>query len=287
MPALQPRPLIAEIEQLKRSVDSMNTQTADILKHLDHLRQIGVDHIALPSTEQEKLDREWEYFETVCDQVYFILENARYKMERQRMVLQGQLNKPIPIKGEVAETEVVAGPSFPTTTQQSEADAGPTQTPSAPITYGELTKATPQDEVHSGDIQMLSPPANLTPTSIAASTNVSNSSPIGSIAVSNPGASDRVQTASPLPQTTTITPLTIATSSSSSSSSAAVISPASILQSTSELPPALLTVDGSMGMDNSLLTDLDKFQDSMLDLGDIGNLGDMDGMGGMGDMVDF
>lgn len=33
----------------------------------------GADHIALPSTEQEKLDREWEYFETVCDQVFFIL----------------------------------------------------------------------------------------------------------------------------------------------------------------------------------------------------------------------
>ena len=29
--------------------------------------------MAVPSTDQEKLDREWEYFETVCDQVYFIL----------------------------------------------------------------------------------------------------------------------------------------------------------------------------------------------------------------------
>jgi len=33
----------------------------------------GAAHIAIPSTEQEKLDREWEYFETVCDQVFFIL----------------------------------------------------------------------------------------------------------------------------------------------------------------------------------------------------------------------
>ncbi|KAG0035080.1 hypothetical protein BGZ82_005430, partial [Podila clonocystis] len=67
------RPLIAEIEQLKRSVDSMNSQTAEMLKYLDNMRNIGADHIALPSTEQEKLDREWEYFETVCDQVFFIL----------------------------------------------------------------------------------------------------------------------------------------------------------------------------------------------------------------------
>ena len=37
-----------------------------------------VDRIAhfsftLGTVEQEKLDREWEYFETVCDQVFFIL----------------------------------------------------------------------------------------------------------------------------------------------------------------------------------------------------------------------
>ncbi|KAF9938918.1 hypothetical protein BGZ65_011941, partial [Modicella reniformis] len=67
------RPLIAEIDQLKRSIDSMNSQTGEMLKVLENLRNIGADHIALPSTEQERLDREWEYFETVCDQVYFIL----------------------------------------------------------------------------------------------------------------------------------------------------------------------------------------------------------------------
>ncbi|KAF9427510.1 hypothetical protein BGZ94_004777 [Podila epigama] len=80
------RPLIAEVEQLKRSIDSMNSQTAEMLKYLDNMRNIGADHIALPSTEQEKLDREWEYFETVCDQ-----ENSKYKLKRQQAILTQQL----------------------------------------------------------------------------------------------------------------------------------------------------------------------------------------------------
>ncbi|KAF9973415.1 hypothetical protein BGZ73_003332 [Actinomortierella ambigua] len=256
----------------------MNTQTADILKHLDHLRQIGVDHIALPSTEQEKLDREWEYFETVCDQVYFILENARYKMERQRMVLQDQLDKPIKAKNEATEADVATDPSIPTTLPPSEAGTESTQISSAPGASIEPPKAVPQDTPVSGDTQMLSPPANLTPTSITVQAD--STSPTASVATSNLGTGDTAPTAPSLPLVSTVTASTIATTS-------AAISPASILQSAGELTPALLTVDGSMGMDTSLLTDLDKFQDSMLDLGDIGNLGDMDGMGGMGDMVDF
>ncbi|KAG0241583.1 hypothetical protein BGW41_005743 [Actinomortierella wolfii] len=145
----------------------------------------------------------------------------------------------------------------------------------------ETQKTTPQDTTTNGDVQMMSPPPNLTPSTNAVQASIN--SPSVSAAPLNPGNSDPVQSASPLPQST------VATSSTVAPTSAAPISPASILQSAGELTPGLLTVDGSMGMDSSLLTDLDKFQDSMLDLGDIGNL-DMDGMGGMGgmgDMVDF
>ncbi|KAF9579125.1 hypothetical protein BGW38_004753 [Lunasporangiospora selenospora] len=74
----------------------MYSQAAEMLKNQDYLRKIGADHIAIPSTEQEKLDREWEYFETVCDQVFFILENSKYKLKRQQDILKGRLNPPPP-----------------------------------------------------------------------------------------------------------------------------------------------------------------------------------------------
>ncbi|KAG0347857.1 hypothetical protein BG004_006730, partial [Podila humilis] len=69
----------------------MNSQTAEMMKYLENMRGLGADHMALPSTEQEKLDREWEYFETVCDQVYFILENSTYKLKRQQTLLNQEL----------------------------------------------------------------------------------------------------------------------------------------------------------------------------------------------------
>ncbi|KAG0255972.1 hypothetical protein BGZ95_005603 [Linnemannia exigua] len=260
------RPLIAEIEQLRRSVDSMNSQTAEMLKNLEQLRHLGADHIALPSTEQEKLDREWEYFETVCDQVYFILENAKYKLKRQQNIYNQQLNPPAPEPVSVVpqqEPPVAHAVTTPITNATPQLSAGTTPTgvtgvtgtpslaPAAAITAAITATAaaaaapmhlaspspaaiglTPQNDNSPLDLQMLSPPSNF---------DINSSTPGGNGVVTTP----------------------------------------SMLLSTAAQDTDL---GGDPSLDPSLDTDgADILQDTMLDLGDIGSLGN----GDMDDMINF
>ncbi|GJJ78007.1 hypothetical protein EMPS_10366 [Entomortierella parvispora] len=255
-------PLIAEIDQLRRSVDSMNSQTAEILKNMDTLRNIGAAHIAIPSTEQEKLDREWEYFETVCDQVFFILENTKYKLKRKQELLEQQL-KPQPVlppKVESSSTEMpstpstaaagtTAGATLPTTsTISTPANATPAsqamtpvQVPAVHTTASPLSTSTPMSLVgdpSSVDAQMMSPPSLLGISSIGAA------------------------------------PAPIA-------SSGAEVSTASLL-SGSTLTANTIDSNSTFMMDESMMSEEDKLGDTMFDLGDIGNLG-----GNMDDMTNF
>ncbi|KAF9132732.1 hypothetical protein BGW39_011436 [Mortierella sp. 14UC] len=243
------RPLIAEIEQLRRSVDSMNSQTAEMLKNLEQLRHLGADHIALPSTEQEKLDREWEYFETVCDQVYFILENAKYKLKRQQNIYNQQLNPPVPEPAPVVP-QAVATPINNAAPQLSVGATltgvtGGTGTPSlAPAPIAAATTPmhlaspspaaiglTPQNNSPL-DLQMLSPPSNF---------DINSLTPGGNGGVTTP----------------------------------------SMLLSAAARDTHL---GGDPSIDQSLDTDgADKLQDTMLDLGDISSLGN----GDMDDMINF
>ncbi|KAG0290016.1 hypothetical protein BGZ96_006514 [Linnemannia gamsii] len=257
-----PRPLIAEIEQLRRSVDSMNSQTAEMLKNLEQLRHLGADHIALPSTEQEKLDREWEYFETVCDQVYFILENAKYKLKRQQNIYHNQLNPPVlepapAIPQNEPAPAIVHAVTTPINNSTPQLSAGTTPTglgtagtPSmaAATVAATVAATTPlnlatQSPVAIGmtpqhnsplDLQMLSPPSNF---------DINSSTPGGGVGVTTP----------------------------SMLLSAAAQDTNFIRGSDPSLDPSLDT-DGA-----------DNVQDTMLDLGDIGSLGN----GDMDDMINF
>ncbi|KAG0049443.1 hypothetical protein BGZ83_005764 [Gryganskiella cystojenkinii] len=271
----QPRPpLIAEIDQLRRSVDSMNSQAAEMLKNMDTLRNIGAPHIALPSTEQEKLDREWEYFETVCDQVFFILENTKYKLKRKQELLEQQLNPPPvqPVKEEASEVQTI-----PTTVTQAISEPGP-------ATVAEVTATT------SGD----TPQPNSTPQAMTpgqATTMYSTSSPISTSTpmslVGDPSSSLDVQMMSP--------PSSLGAHSTSSGTVAptatpsSIISTASLLSASAPVPAptpttVVSTVDNSatLMMDDSLMSEEDKLGETMFDLGDIGNLG-----GEMDDMINF
>ncbi|KAF9399347.1 hypothetical protein BGX21_006410 [Mortierella sp. AD011] len=192
--------------------------------------------MALPSTEQEKLDREWEYFETVCDQFLQLnhdrqQENARYKLKRQQNVLHQQLNPlPTPTEDKSATLDQPSAsidvPSTSAPTIQL-----PVAPPAAPgILQGGASplaaSTTPQQskDAPTFDMEMLSPPTNF---------NISSTP-------------ERISTASLL--------------------SAAAIANASNVANQSE--PM---------MDDTLVSEEDKLQDTMLDLGDIGNLGgDMD-----------
>ncbi|KAF9106367.1 hypothetical protein BGX27_009203 [Mortierella sp. AM989] len=206
----------------------MNSQTAEILRNLEHLRHIGADHLALPSTEQEKLDREWEYFETVCDQ-----ENAKYKLKRQQDVLHLQLN-PLPPPSEdkpaapdqtdpsvSIEVNSIPSTSAPAIqlTDAPTATSGTVQGGASPS----VTISTPQPpkDAHTFDMEMLSPPSNFNSNTISTPERISTASLLSAAAVAN-------------------------------------------------------THDRPI-MDDSVISEEDKLQDTMLDLGDIGNLGgDMD-----------
>ncbi|KAF9360506.1 hypothetical protein BGX26_009054 [Mortierella sp. AD094] len=241
------RPLIAEIEQLRRSVDSMNSQTAEILRNLENLRHIGADHMALPSTEQEKLDREWEYFETVCDQVYFILENAKYKLKRQQNALHQQLNPlPAPTEDKLATPDQLNAPTDVNITPSTSAPAiqlsaappaapGTLQGSASPL----VASSTPQPpkDTPTFDMEMLSPPSNFN---------------------------------------TSSTPERISTASLLSAAAVANISNVANVPSVANVSNVVNDHGESM-MDDTLISEEDKLQDTMLDLGDIGNLGgDMD-----------
>ncbi|KAK3818309.1 MAG: hypothetical protein J3R72DRAFT_460199 [Linnemannia gamsii] len=253
------RPLIAEIEQLRRSVDSMNSQTAEMLKNLEQLRHLGADHIALPSTEQEKLDREWEYFETVCDQVYFILENAKYKLKRQQTIYNQQLNPPAPAP-------------VPVVPQQEPAVAHVVTTP--------ITNATPQ----------LS--AGTTPTGITGVTGTPSLAPAAAITAA---AATPIHLASPSPVAIGLTPQNnnspldlqmlsppsnFDINSSTPGGNGGVTTPSMLLSAAAQDT----NLGGDPSLDPSLDTDsADILQDTMLDLGDIGSLGN----GDMDDMINF
>ncbi|KAF9903296.1 hypothetical protein EC991_003988 [Linnemannia zychae] len=246
------RPLIAEIEQLRRSVDSMNSQTAEMLKNLEQLRHLGADHIALPSTEQEKLDREWEYFETVCDQVYFILENAKYKLKRQQNIYNQQLNPPVPEPTPVVP-QAVATPINNTTPQLS---AGTTPTG---VTGVAGAAGTP----------------SLVPAAITAATTPMH------LASPSPAAIGLTpQTNSPLDLQMLSPPSNFDINSSTPGGNNGVTTPSMLLSAAAQ--------DTSLGGDPSLdqsfdIDGADKLQDTMLDLGDIGSLGNSD----MDDMINF
>ncbi|KAG0361765.1 hypothetical protein BGZ54_008978 [Gamsiella multidivaricata] len=240
------RPLIAEIEQLRRSVDSMNSQTAEMLKNLESLRHIGADHMCLPSSEQEKLDREWEYFETVCDQVYFILENAKYKLKRQQGALLLQLDPPPPSPPQ----------EKPATPEQPLAS-----TTTANIAIDFNTTALANDTLQSTD------QSTTAPQSIPQETTISHSTTTELPQLQNENSPFDFEMMSP--------PINLDSNADSTQ-----ISTASLLSSTT---PVLNQLEQSI-MDDSLVTEEDKFQDTMLDLGDIGNLGEL---GDMDDMINF
>ncbi|KAF9568567.1 hypothetical protein EC968_002905 [Mortierella alpina] len=243
----------------------MNSQAAEMLKTLENLRHIGADHLATPSTEQEKLDREWEYFETVCDQIFFILDNAKYKIKRQQNDLAQQLNPPTvlpspppqlqpqpelqpqPQPQPTQEQPIVIDPPAVSTLGDLSPSASTAVDPLAaimaetsPVNVAPLTAAVtlgePQDEISMNqfDLQMMSPPNNFDD------------------AINTSG----ISTASLL-------------------SSAAAMAPA---------PDMNMNMNININIDDPLMSEEDKLQDTMLDLGDIGNLGDM---GDMDDMINF
>ncbi|KAI1300547.1 hypothetical protein EDD11_006092 [Mortierella claussenii] len=242
------RPLIAEIEQLRRSVDTKNIfsnkKTFVRLIIAPLTLNSGADHIALPSTEQEKLDREWEYFETVCDQVYFILENTKYKLKRQQSVLLMQLNPPPPSPPSPPQEQIMV--------QDLSADAPPAIVSNV-------------DEAISG-----------AESTIAASSTPAASTMDVIIPLEENIFSDKTALGSQS--------LDIEMQSPQSGHEIGIdttrVSTASLLSAA----PALDTLDRSVLMDNMLSAE-DKLQDTMLDLGDIGNLGD--NLGDMDDMINF
>ncbi|KAF8942222.1 hypothetical protein BGZ47_006708 [Haplosporangium gracile] len=221
----------------------MNSQTAEMLKNLDQLRHLGADHIALPSTEQEKLDREWEYFETVCDQVYFILENAKYKLKRQQNIYHKQLNPPVQEPAPVIPQHEPAPPivhavTTPIGVVATEATGTPSMAAVAAVAVATPLNLATQSPAAIGmtpqhnsplDLQMLSPPSNF---------DINSSTPGGG-----------------------------------------VTTPSMLLSATAE--DTHLGDGSGPSLDPSLDTDgTDNVQDTMLDLGDIGSLGngDMDDM---------
>ncbi|KAG0222047.1 hypothetical protein B0O80DRAFT_494358 [Mortierella sp. GBAus27b] len=251
----QQRPLTAEIEQLKRSVDSMNSQTGDMLKVLEGMRHLGADHIALPSTEQEKLDREWEYFETVCDQVYFILENTRYKLKRQQDALYQQLNPPaieekIP-EPETAPVSVILTASSPEPTAITTSAAPVQNDPPPELAIMDTTLQDAQTAAAAAAIAVTAPLT--TPQQLASLTDIQ---PLQSSAFD-------LEMLSPPTQFD-------ATIGSDPISTAALLSAA---------VPAIVAPDTSL-LDDTFIT-----EDTMLDLGEIGNLGDS--LGDMDDMINF
>ncbi|KAF9962880.1 hypothetical protein BGZ70_007814 [Mortierella alpina] len=255
----------------------MNSQAAEMLKTLENLRHIGADHLATPSTEQEKLDREWEYFETVCDQIFFILvildlslmDNAKYKIKRQQNDLAQQLNPPAALPSPPAQSP-----------QQREPSSQPPQ--ELPI-----------------DID---PPKVSTTDDLSSSFN--DSAPVSTAA--DPLAAIAAQT-SPI----NVAPLTSDTSLGEPQDELSMnqfdlqmmsppsnfddamnttgISTASLLSSAAAMASAPnidmdMNMNINVNMDDPLMSEEDKLQDTMLDLGDIGNLGDM---GDMDDMINF
>ncbi|KAF9944438.1 hypothetical protein BGZ72_002395 [Mortierella alpina] len=249
----------------------MNSQAAEMLKTLENLRHIGADHLATPSTEQEKLDREWEYFETVCDQIFFILDNAKYKIKRQQIGLAQQLNPPAvlpspppppqsppqpqPQSQPVQELPIVLDPSevptldelAPSLSEPAPAATATDTLPAAvaqtnPVNAAPLGNDTslpePQDglSMHQFDLQMMSPPNNF---------------------------DDAMNT--------------------TGISTASLLSSAAAMASAPDLNMDM-NMNMNINMDDPLMTEEDKLQDTMLDLGDIGNLGDM---GDMDDMINF
>ncbi|KAF9940784.1 hypothetical protein BGZ67_006801 [Mortierella alpina] len=252
----------------------MNSQAAEMLKTLENLRHIGADHLATPSTEQEKLDREWEYFETVCDQIFFILDNAKYKIKRQQNDLAQQLNPPAALPSPPTQQPPPQPPLQPQPPSQpaqeqpiiidpptvsaigdlasSFNDAAPASTlpdplaaiaaATSPINVAPLTTAKslgePQDglSMNQFDLQMMSPPNNF---------------------------DDAMNTSG------------ISTASLLSSAAAMASAPDINLD---------MNMNININMDDPLMSEEDKLQDTMLDLGDIGNLGDM---GDMDDMINF
>ncbi|CAO3563499.1 unnamed protein product [Mortierella alpina] len=247
----------------------MNSQAAEMLKILENLRHIGADHLATPSTEQEKLDREWEYFETVCDQIYFILDNAKYKIKRQQNDLAQQLNPPAALPSPPAQSpqqpELSSQPpqelpididppkvsaiDDPTSTFSNSIPASTAADPLAaiaaqpsPVNVAPLTSDTSLGEPQDGlsmsqfDLQMMSPPSNF---------------------------DDAMNTTG------------ISTASLLSSAAAMASAPNIVMD---------INMNINVSMDDPLMTEEDNLQDTMLDLGDIGNLGDM---GDMDDMINF
>ncbi|KAF9189550.1 hypothetical protein BGZ51_005623 [Haplosporangium sp. Z 767] len=145
----------------------MNSQTAEMLKALENLRHIGADHIALPSKEQEKLDREWEYFETVCDQIFFILDNTKYKLKRRQEILAQQLNPPAP-QMEPTPPEQIITDSAPiidapavneTITPSVQAETSSETIPTT-IVQPAITAASELNDGSGLDLQMLTPPVS-------------------------------------------------------------------------------------------------------------------------------
>ncbi|KAG0317431.1 hypothetical protein BGZ99_006295 [Dissophora globulifera] len=259
------RPLIAEIDQLRRSVDSMNSQTAEMIRSLDNLRQTGADHIALPSSEQEKLDREWEYFETVCDQVFFILENAKYKLKRQQDVLHQQLNPP---------------PTPPPQEKpSSELNQAATMASSAIVnTATDINTNLPITTISSGTTPSSSLPSSTAPITVASTfQDTIDISPSASAAISMPVPPE--SSAFDLEMMSPPTNFDINTSSD-------MISTASLLSGGPIMGNNVVGLNGvdNSIMDDNLVSEEDKLQDTMLDLGDIGNLGDL---GDMDDMINF
>ncbi|KAF9290498.1 hypothetical protein BGZ68_006872 [Mortierella alpina] len=251
----------------------MNSQAAEMLKTLENLRHIGADHLATPSTEQEKLDREWEYFETVCDQIFFILDNAKYKIKRQQKDLTQQLNPPA----------VLPSP--------------PPQSPTQPQPL-----SLPEQE----QTIVIDPPEASTIGDLASSISVSTPAITTAITASDPLSAMAVETSSvnaaPLITATSLTDpqdvlsmqqfdlqMMSSPNNFDDAMNTSGISTASLLSSAAALASAPdVTMDMNMNMninmDDPLMSEEDKLQDTMLDLGDIGNLGDM---GDMDDMINF
>ncbi|KAF9356450.1 hypothetical protein BGX34_009929 [Mortierella sp. NVP85] len=254
--------LHAEIDQLKRSVDSMNSQTADMLKGLESLRHIGADHMALPSTDQEKLDREWEYFETVCDQVYFILENTRYKLKRQQDALYLQLNPPAPVPTPVLapEPEPVLQENVTTLEQTPVSMAISDPAPivvSAPAPEDPLVNLAILDTAQQ-DMQAISTPITSQQTSSLSDIQLPQQSSAFDLEMLSPPSNFD---------------LSMGTDQ---------ISTAALLSAT---VPAMSVSDTSL-MNNAFISEEDALQSTMLDLGNIGSLGD-DGLGDMDDLINF
>ncbi|KAF9929172.1 hypothetical protein FBU30_001785 [Linnemannia zychae] len=280
------RPLIAEIDQLRRSVDSMNSQTAEMLKNLEHLQHLGADHITLPSVEQEKLDREWEYFETVCDQVFFILENAKYKLKRQQNIYYQQLNPPNVESAPVTPPNEVA----PVTSSIATTPANTTTTTTPVITAHTATtpvaNATPQ--LSAGT----TPTGPVTGTGMTGTPNMASAAAVA--AATGPGTPSQI--VSPAPAAIGMVPQNI-----NSPLDLQMLSPPSTFDINSSTPgignnggvatPSMLLSAAAQDINLGGIGDssfdptleIDGTVNSMLDLGDISSLGN----GDMDDMINF